>query len=146
MSWIKDIVQNLIKKYQTNNPFEIAEAQNIIVRELPLGNTWGFYMYHSRFKVITLNEKLNEMPYRKYFVCAHELGHANVHPRSNTPFLRENTLFSADKIEIEANTFAVELLIPDDEFLEMAKQGFSVNEIAMIYGVPVEVAHLKKLI
>lgn len=50
----------------------------------------------------------------KRFTCAHELGHAILHPDASTPFLRSKTLLSVDKMEIEANTFAVELLIPNE--------------------------------
>ena len=49
-------------------------------------------------------------------VCAHELGHAVLHTHANTPFLRKNTFFSVDKLEIEANTFAALLLIDKRPF------------------------------
>ena len=52
------------------------------------------------------------------FTCAHELGHAILHPNASTPFLRSKTLFSVDKLEIEANTFATTLLIPDSAITE----------------------------
>lgn len=63
-----------------------------------------------------LNLKTNEnVPeHLQAFVCAHELGHALLHRNINTPFLSKNTLFSIDKIERQANTFAVELLLPDN--------------------------------
>lgn len=140
--WLKEKVHELVKKHKTFNPFEIAEQKNIHVIKWDLHEQiQGYYKYDRRNRYIVINKNLS-YEYQR-FVCAHELGHAILHPRMNTPFLQRNTFFSTDKIEREANTFAVELLIPDDEFLEMAKQGFSVNEIAMIYGVPVEVAHLK---
>jgi Zn-dependent peptidase ImmA (M78 family) len=34
--------------------------------------------------------------------------------RNPTPFLRAKTRFSVEKLEVEANTFAVELLLSDD--------------------------------
>ena len=40
--------------------------------------------------------------------------HLRAHPDVSTPFLRSQTLLSVNKMEIEANTFAVKLLIPDD--------------------------------
>jgi Zn-dependent peptidase ImmA (M78 family) len=46
-------------------------------------------------------------------IAVHELGHAFLHQKANTPFLRKNTFFSDEKIEMEANTFAVELLVQD---------------------------------
>lgn len=74
----------------------------------------GFYKYDKRNKYIFINQKLSKEMQR--FVCAHELGHAILHPRSNTPFLRKNTLFSIDKIEVEANSFAVQLLLSNENF------------------------------
>ena len=82
----------------------------------PLGNILGYYNINFRIKSIHLNSFADESLYP--FICAHELGHAVLHPRISTPFLKKNTLFSIDKIERQANTFAVELLLPDD-YLEL---------------------------
>ncbi|WP_286164737.1 hypothetical protein [Clostridium sp. 1xD42-85] len=35
----------------------------------------------------------------KRFVCAHELGHSQLHTRVNTPFLRSTTYLPVSKIE-----------------------------------------------
>lgn len=79
------------------------------------------------------------------FVCSHELGHAVLHPRSNTPFLRNKTLFSIDKNEVEANTFAVELLMDDEKINKFKETNLSIQEIGKICGVPGKVVHLKNL-
>lgn len=100
-----------IKKHRTNNPFEIAKNRNIIIRYFPLGQTLGFYMKNVRHQVISINNDINDQ--LKKFVCAHELGHAILHPNENTPFLSKNTLISKDKIETQANFFAVRLLLYD---------------------------------
>src|SRR5690606_32336512 len=75
------------------------------------------------------------------FVCAHELGHAMLHPGINTPFLKANTLFSINRLEREANEFAVELLIPDD----LLREHQTIYEVATACGVPGEVVELKRL-
>ncbi|MBS6382501.1 MAG: ImmA/IrrE family metallo-endopeptidase [Veillonella dispar] len=59
------------------------------------------------------------------FVCANELGHTILHPNINTPFLRKHTLFSIDKIERQANAFAVELLLPDEFLAEYSDINFA---------------------
>ena len=114
MKWIMRKLNKEIKKHKTNNPFALAEKKNIIIRYFPLGNTLGFYMKSSRYQVITLNSEMDED--LKKFVCAHELGHAILHPNENTPFLHKNTLYSRDKIEREANEFAVLLLLQNANF------------------------------
>lgn len=142
MCSIKVLVNNLIKKYGTNDPFEIAKRLNIIVVDEELGNTLGFYSSHKRFKFIHLNNKLEGS--ERNFVCSHELGHVIIHPKSNTPFLRKNTFFSIDKIEVEANTFAVELLLPDTKINEYIDTNISIYDVAKSQGIPAELIRLKK--
>jgi Zn-dependent peptidase ImmA (M78 family) len=116
MSWIMRSLEKEVKKNKTINPFELAKNKKIIIRYLPLGNTLGFYMKNARQKIITLN--CNNEDGLMRFVCAHELGHAVMHPNENTPFLHKNTLFSKDKIEREANEFAVNLILYNTNLTE----------------------------
>lgn len=138
---IKDYVMKIVKKHGTTNPFEIAKRKDIIVLFEDLGNTLGFYNTYKRFKFIHINNRIYETTQR--FVCAHELGHALLHPKANTPFLRNKTFFSVDRLEIEANTFAVELLLPDEMISEYQDTNLSIQEIAEIYGIPESFARLK---
>lgn len=140
---IKTTVNMLIKKHKTNNPFRIAKSKNIEILFMDLGKTYGYYRAYKRIQTIHLNNRLDERT--QYFVCAHELGHAILHPRANTSFLKHNTFFSLDKIEVEANKFAVELLMPDKEVYEYESTNLSIYEIGEIYGIPKEMAELKKL-
>ncbi|PFD67315.1 MULTISPECIES: ImmA/IrrE family metallo-endopeptidase [Bacillus cereus group] len=138
---IKEYVLEIVKKHGTANPFEIAKRKNILVLFEDLGNTLGFYNTYKRFKFIHINNRIDETIQR--FVCAHELGHALLHPKANTPFLRNKTLFSIDRLEIEANTFAVELLLPDEMISEYQDTNLSIQEVAEIYGIPKSFARLK---
>ncbi|MGX5438930.1 ImmA/IrrE family metallo-endopeptidase [Bacillus thuringiensis] len=138
---IKDYVMKIVKKHGTTNPFEIAKRKDIIVLFEDLGNTLGFYNTYKRFKFVHINNRIDETTQR--FVCAHELGHALLHPKANTPFLRNKTFFSVDRLEIEANTFAVELLLPDEMISEYQDTNLSIQEIAEIYGIPESFARLK---
>ena len=54
----------------------------------------GFYKYDKRNKYIFINNNLDDSTQK--FVCTHEFGHSQIHPRVNTPFLRKNTFFSTD--------------------------------------------------
>ncbi len=142
MSFVKASVRRVIRKYHTNDPFLIADQRNILVFHRPLGKIYGFFTSSSRGFMIYLNSNL-EGPFRR-FVCAHELGHAIIHPKINTPFLRQNTLFSVDRVEREANTFSVELLMPDDELAKLREMGLTIREAASQYGVPPDLATLKQ--
>ncbi|HIY28871.1 MAG TPA: ImmA/IrrE family metallo-endopeptidase [Firmicutes bacterium] len=128
---IKQRVNRLCRKYGTRDPFELAERMNILVVREPLGSINGYYNQCYRQKFIHINEELEE--YRQKFTCAHELGHAVLHPKANTPFLRDNTLFSVSRLEREANCFAAELLCPDEVLLEYP--GCTVGELARILGI-----------
>lgn len=135
---IKQTVAQLNKRHKTNDPFDLTAMMNILVVFEPLGDMLGYFSNYKRIPIIHINESISK-PLQK-FTCAHELGHRLLHPKINVPFLKANTLQSINRIEREANQFAVELLIPDKLLLE----GATIYEAAAICGVPEEVAHLKK--
>ncbi|MDR4903093.1 ImmA/IrrE family metallo-endopeptidase [Bacillus mycoides] len=138
---IKEYALKIAEKHETTNPFEIARRKNIIVLFEDLGNTLGFYNTYKRFKFIHINNQIEETT--QQFVCAHELGHALLHPKANTPFLRNQTFFSVDRLEVEANTFAVELLLTDEIVSEYKNTNLSIQEVAEIHGIPRGFARLK---
>lgn len=127
---ISKIVLHLIKKCETRNPFDIADSLNITIFFEELGSINGYYNKPLRMKQIHINQNLDYN--EKYFTCAHELGHALLHPNSSTPFLRKSTFLSVDKLEIEANKFAMDLLI-SDEILEENKE-FTVEQLCRMLG------------
>ena len=136
---IKGTVETLIKKYNTTDPFAIANALGIRIVYENLGAIYGYFDVHFRIKKIHLNNSIDEslLP----FVCAHELGHSVLHPDLNTPFLSKYTLFSIDKIERQANTFAVELLLSDDILTEYSSINFFT--LAENRGIPNGLEFLK---
>lgn len=123
--------KQLISKYQTNNPQEIAQELGIIILFEPLGEINGYYNTAFRQKFIHINNTLVEA--KQKFTIAHELGHALLHPKANTPFLRDNTLFSINKLEIEANKFAVDLLITDEAIAEV--KHLTLDQMANYFGI-----------
>lgn len=138
---IKCTVEKLIKKHNTNDPFEICKALDIVVRVENLGNIFGYCDTHFRMRSIHINENVPE--HLQAFVCAHELGHTLLHKNVNTPFLSKNTLFSIDKIERQANTFAVELLLPDSLLREYEDINF--YGLAQCAGIPKGLEMLKEV-
>lgn len=138
---IKQVVEKMIRKHGTNNPFEIASQKGIVLMFESLGKIYGYHHTFHRIQIIHINDELNEP--MKRFVCAHELGHAVLHPELSTSFLRKNTLFCMDKIEREANEFAVELLLSDEVLYTYQGTDATIYEAAAAYGIPKEVVHLK---
>lgn len=139
---IKKKVAYYIKKYQTNDPFTLAEALGIEVAIGDIGTRSGCYMYLKRNKYIWINENLegNE----RLFVMAHELGHAILHPRENCYFIKHKTLFLNSRKEQEANKFAVEFLISDEVLYEYFRyQDYTIEQAARVLGYQKELIELR---
>lgn len=136
---IREIVSTLVEKYNTRNPFELAEYQNIEIIYSELKSVLGYYTKYRRVQSIILS---NELPgHLERYVCAHELGHAICHPDINVQWLCESTFYSKGKFERQANTFAVELLLPESLLREYPDQ--TIYQIARSVGVPEEFVDLK---
>lgn len=125
-----DIVNRLIRKYDTRNPFEIAEEMNILVLKEELGSINGYYNTAFRQKFIHINHNLSDR--EQLLTAAHELGHAILHPKSNTPFLRTCTFLSVNKMEVEANKFAINLLISDDDIKDC--KYYTIGQLSRLLG------------
>lgn len=138
---IHKIVSYYIKKFETSDPFQIAKELHIELAIGDIGSRLGCYMYMKRHKCIFLNENLGESELR--FVMAHELGHAILHPRQNCYFIRNRTFLSTDRIEVEANTFAVELLVPDTEIIE--NPDLTIGQLARMTGYSEDILRYKKI-
>lgn len=136
---IKDTVLHLINKYNTSDPFELAKALKIAVFYEDLGSINGYYNNPLRMKQIHINSSLNDQDAK--YTCAHELGHAIIHPNASTPFLSSKTLLSIDKLEREANTFAVNLLIPDELITE--NQNYTTEQLSRLLGYNQELIKLR---
>lgn len=136
---IKDTVKRLCRKYKTRSPYELVQSLGIILQYgEKMDNVRGFYLYANRIKLICLG---NNLPYHiERFVLSHEIGHAVMHRKSSAPFL-QSTFFSIDKLEIEANKFAAELVISDETIME--HPDYTINQWAMFYGLPEEIIQLR---
>lgn len=106
---IKLKIDELLTKYDTRDPFLIAEEKGIIIITEDLGDIFGYYHKVSRIPFIHINERLSYQ--NQVFTCFHELGHAIFHPNENTPKLSSVSLCSEIRIEAEANYFATKFLI-----------------------------------
>ena len=126
---IKKTVAYYKKIYETSNPFKIADNLGILYQFGNL-NFEGCYMFLKNHRYIFLNQNLPD--HEMNLVMAHELGHAILHRRENCYFIRNKTLLLNSKKEIEANLFAMELLI-DDVFIE-EHQHLTIRQIARLSG------------
>lgn len=136
---IDNEIDKLVKKYKTNNPFDIAKSKNIIIIKEPLGSINGYYNKFVRQKIIHVNEDLSYT--KQLYTCGHELGHALLHPNANTPFLINSTFYSVSKLEKQANYFAARLLIPPN--ILTAYEGYTIEQIACAESIPLPLLKLR---
>ena len=127
---IKKTADSLVRKFQTRNPFEIIQGLNVILIFAPLVDTRAFYQYFQRNNIIYIDEHLTK--HEQAFECAHEMGHMFLHKKANAIFMDTRTNFNSDKFELEADTFAMDLLLDDSVLLEY--QEYSVEQISHLLG------------
>ena len=113
---IRAKVQRLMRLYHTREPLEMAQSCGAIIVRYPLEDVRGFYQYFKRNNIIYVDERLPQFTQR--WVVAHELGHMFLHKTANAIFMDTRTQFNTRKFEIQANKFAIELLLPDEILLE----------------------------
>ena len=142
---IRKKVQQLIRRHGTNDPERLARTMGINVIYIDLGGSvYGTYLKYKRVKTILIDAERTPEHLRR-FVLAHELGHAVCTPDANTSWISAYTLaLNTDRIEREANTFAVELLLPDDFVRE--NEGCSIYQLARLRGVPEGLVELKGIV
>lgn len=127
---IKRLVDSLVRKYKTRNPFEIISHLNVIVVFYPLHGVKGFYQYFQRNNIIYIDEALSEN--EKKFVCAHELGHMFLHKKANAIFMDSRTQLNTAKYEIEADRFAMDLLLSDADIED--NLNFTTVQLSRLFG------------
>ena len=135
---IKKIVARYKRKFGTNDPFRIADNIGVLYQIGNL-NFEGCYMFLKNHRYIFLNKNLQDHELK--LVMAHELGHAILHRKENCYFIKNKTLLLNSKNEIEANKFAVELLI-DDAFL-MDHKDFTTEQLSRLLGYDKKLVELR---
>lgn len=145
IDFINNKVEMIVRRFDTRDPFKICKYMNIHVHYKDLGNSLkAYYFYQSRIKNIVINSRSGMIVRR--ILCAHELGHSVLHDELATMRgFQELELF--DEIvptEYEANLFAAELIIPDEEVLEFLNdKDKSFFSIAKELYVPAELLDFK---
>lgn len=106
-------VTNLIQKYKTKDPIQLADNLGIMLKYNPYSpKTKGLYIKILECKFIILNSNLKKED--QIIILAHLLGHIILHFNDDTVIAWENALFPQGIQENEANLFALKLLNQDD--------------------------------
>lgn len=131
-NWAREAAQVVLDEFGIKRvpiPVErIIKSKNIVLEYAPLDEELSGMAYiQDGISVIGINALHH--PNRQRFSAAHELGHhvlhptaiqATVHVSKGLRALRRDPLSSqgSDQLEIDANTFASELLMPEQFLLE----------------------------
>lgn len=139
-------VKKLKRRYREDNLFELCRNMGIILLPQPFGTQkgaiMGFFLEQRRIKTITYNSDLSDDLQR--IIVGHELGHSVLHARSGVHAFHDVGLFDvSSRFEKEANLFAAEFLLDDNEVLETLAQGGDFFSAAAILRVPMELLDFK---
>lgn len=136
--------EQLVRKYKTRDPFELARCLGVeVIFWDGFSRLKGMYRVILRNRYIFINASLPEQT--AAIVCAHELGHDRLHRAlACGKGLQEFMLYDmASRPEYEANVFAATLLLPDDELLELIYAGYDAQQIASMMNTDINLIALK---
>ena len=135
----------IVKLCGTRDPHRIADELGIEIMYCPFKSQKGAYKVIMRNRFMFVKEDLH--PVMENIVLLHELGHDSLHRDEATKVggFKEFNIFDIrdSRMEYEANIFASQIAIPDDDFLELAEQGCDVQQIARTMRSDVNLVALK---
>ena len=136
--------RRVLKRCRSRDPMRIAEEMSIeVLLRSDFVSQKGAFCVVLGQSFIILNDKLCESELK--LVCAHELGHALLHKAAaEQGVLCEYDLFNmATSMEYEANVFASELLIDEQEMHELLDAGCDIYNAARSLDVNVNLLIIK---
>ncbi|PKM71869.1 MAG: hypothetical protein CVU91_11990 [Firmicutes bacterium HGW-Firmicutes-16] len=140
-------LERIKSEYGQLEPAKLAEELKVIVRYEPMGVydgcCKGFFITACRQKHITVNADLLEELQR--VILMHELAHAVLHSKSSgTAAFHDFAVFDkAGGKEYEANIFAADYLMKDEDVLAHLNDDISFFGAAARLGVPPELMDFK---
>ncbi|MBQ6594759.1 MAG: ImmA/IrrE family metallo-endopeptidase [Clostridia bacterium] len=144
---ISERVASIRKKYGERDLFRLCERMGItvILHDTPLSvsDFKGFSIIRSRIPIILLNSKMKEELMDT--LLAHEIGHSVLHRElAALRGFHDFDLFGMkDQCEYEANVFAAELLLDNDEVMDVLNQDVTFFGAAKLLRVPPELLDFK---
>lgn len=149
------MAQKILMKHGTSLPIDvegIAKAHNITIRMEELEDSVSGLLV-IKANLVTLGVNKSHHPNRQRFTIAHELGHFLLHGQDIKVFVddlpvvlfrNQTSSEGTQHQEVEANTFAAALLMPEDLIREQlslrpidAFDDVSVKHLATQFGVSV---------
>jgi len=142
--YIRKEARRLVRQCGTRDPFQIAEELGIhVIFDYDFNELKGMYKVIQRSRFIFINGNLSRRDQRT--VCAHELGHDRFHRHfAKSAALQEFMLYDMrSRPEYEANIFAGELLIDDDDIFSLIENECDIYQIAEELGEDMNLVLIK---
>ncbi len=135
----------LFLKFGTRDAYKLANDLGIAVSEQPFVKQKGVYKVIDKHRFIFIKEDLD--PITKSIVLLHEIGHDQLHRREAIRIggFHEFNIFDMRgiRMEYEANIFAANISLPDDEVLELVYRGYDVAQVASTLNSDINLVALK---
>ena len=133
------------RKFGTRRPERIAKDMDIMILPQPFKQQKGAYKVIERKPIIFIKQDLH--PVIRDIVLAHEVGHHILHRAEAIRLggFQEFNLFDMreSRMEYDANMFAAQLMLPDDDITELIYRGMDVAQIARALHSDINLVALK---
>lgn len=135
----------IFNSFHTRNTERIAKNLEIMIVPCNFKSQKGVYKIIERNPIIFIKENLH--PAMRSIVLGHEIGHHILHRAEaiSQGGFQEFNLFEMreSRLEYEANLFAAELMLSDDDILDMIHLGYDVAQIAKAMHSDINLVALK---
>ena len=140
--YIIKVADNVVKEHDTRSGTALAEALDMTIIETSFKEQKGVYICIEDLPYIILNQDLSDE--MRNIVILHEIGHHLLHREMANTF-HETNLFdmSCHNMEYEANLFAAQVMLPDNETIEYIKSGYTISQIAAVMNSDVNLVAMK---
>ena len=129
----------------TRDPHKIARELGVEVLYYPFARQRGAYKVILRNRFMFIKDNLH--PVMEKIVLLHELGHDSLHRDEATKIggFEEFNIFDMrdNRMEFEANVFASQIALPDDDFIELAERGYDTQQIARALSSDINLVAIK---
>lgn len=141
-----ELSSGLIRKYGIRDPFRLAQLLDITVKYISTKRQKGLCALIDDIPFIFVNRNMSEEMQR--MTCAHELGHILLHSdvlSGQKPLLEYELFDIRSAAEYEANAFAANLLIDEQELLDLLHEGADMITAASSLNINVNLLMIRLL-
>ena len=145
LSCIVQTANSLVDTFGTRDPHRIAQALGIEVISVDFKRQRGAYKVLMRNRFIFIKNDLD--PVMERVVMLHEIGHDVLHRKEAVKAggFKEFNIFNMreNRMEYEANVFASQVSLDDEEILEYIHYGYDIQRIASAMHTDANLVALK---